>query len=50
MDAKQNTEKGKVCIDKTLKIEKSMRSQKVIIGLGIGILICALILILRWTS
>lgn len=49
MEAKQSTEKGKVCIDKTLKTEKSMRSQKVIIGLAIAILICAMILILRWT-
>ena len=49
-EAKSNTQQANVHLDSALKIEKSMRSQKVIIGLAIGILVLSIILILRWTS
>lgn len=47
--AAHSVKTGNKHLDKTLKVEKSMRSTKVIIGLGVAIFVCALILLIRWT-
>jgi len=49
MEASVHVEKGNKHLDGALKIEQSGCSRKVIIGLSIGIFVCALILLLRWT-
>ena len=48
-EATRSIQKGNVHLKKTLEVEKSMRATKVIVGLGVAIFVCAVILILRWT-
>ena len=48
-DAKQNVEKANVHIESTLKIEQKGRARCVLIFLSSAILICLVILILKFT-
>ena len=48
-EASQSLKTGNEHLKKTLEIEKSMRATKVIVGLGVAIFVCAVILLLRWT-
>ena len=49
VEASRSIQKGNVHLKKTLEVEKSMRATKVIVGLGVAIFVCAVILLLRWT-
>ena len=49
LEASTSVDKANVHLDKTYKIEKSGRARGVIIFLGASILVCMLILVLRWT-
>ena len=47
--AVHSVKQGNKHLDQTLKVERSMRSTKVIVGLGVAIFVCCVILLMRWT-